>query len=1192
MIQKANKTVETLYLNALSATVQNVPVGTYDVVNKQYLDSRVSSTDVSAINIGDGYGWFVTKSGSNLEFKTLSAGDGTTIRDNGSAIAIDAFISANGSDLRLNTAVYTSPGSATYNIPPNTRALIIEVVGAGGGGYPGESNPSINGTAHGGAGGGGGSYAYVEFDPSVLSTSTLTITVGAGGGSALSGGNTYVQAGTAYLAIGYGGSAATGISSPGSGAAQGGGTGTSGITTGTGIQPTPAIGAGGGGGGAGATGIGGGSQAAGTAAIGGNGGAGGGISLGTSTTGTGSPYVITGGAGGAGGAGGPSIGSTAGTGYSGIYGGGGGGGGGGWNGGAGGAGGDGLVRIRAYTTHSGDIANTYSTGGATDLFFGLSAGDSILRTISSAGGTTLVSSASVVTISSAPIKDVITTGNGIDITAGWDASHNYIRSLSAGSNVTITSAASVVVINVPTVGEINTLNSLGGQIDLVAPKVGTALNIRTLNAGGSVTIVSGTNVITISSNAEANTLSGIGGQVDLVADKNSAVLNVRTLSAGPGIALLSSSNVISISAGGSTGGGSTNTNIGGQIEIAVGGTNNIRTLSAGNGIAILSSANVLTLSAASSGGGGGGSTNTNIGGQIELAVGGTNNIRTLSAGPGITLLSSASVLALSATPGGDFFTYYDVNKPPTSPSSLDDEFTGTSLNTKWTVFGAPSYSVANDLFSFAPSPTTGDVIKGIIQPVSGDYTIISRILKPANATGGNPSFGLVLTGDLVNSPSTAPVFGFWFYFGTAPNLNTSNFTNVTTYNSAGTSTTALGSTIQWVYLKIIKVSTSYTIQYSTDGYNWTTLTTTGPLFTPSYAGIGLDMATSPTGLPAQLYVDFWRYYSSNPSTPLGGQRTVGSGAPVTVSGTYDSIFDSQLGVYKSFLTSLSSTQGVVVSAVTLANVGGQTELAVGGTSTVRTLSASTGVALVSSSTSIAISSTSLPVVSTWAATRPSNPPLGLMYQPTDSFFYEIYGSSGWQTYYGGRPVSPPSKLSGWSWLNQGTATIDTSKGAFILSAPCQSGDQFRIYLKSVINTNFTITSCFRFMCRPSNYGTAELVLRESSTGKLVKAGFAYNGGYRVGFNQWSSVTSGVADYGNWNYGVPFTDMWFRLQQTASNLIFSISQDGYVWDVLSTQTRTSYFTSGADQYGIGINCNNATTSQTNVMTVISFAESTP
>lgn len=660
MIQRGNRTFETLIITALSATVVNTPVATFDVVNKGYLDNRISATEISGVNIGGAWEIYDHKSANLLYFKTLSAGDNVSITQNGSAIQINTFVTANGSDLTVYTTVFSAVSTFTFNIPPNTKELIIEAIGGGGGGGSGQTAGGTNSSTNGGTGGGGGAYAKLSLNPRDLNTSILTLSVGSGGTGAPAGNNgggagtdTVVSLSGVELVrarAGSGGNPALGAG--GTGANPNGGTGGAGSQNGTAAAVTPAVGGGGGGGGSGAIGIGGGGFTPGTPAAGGIGGIEGGQSQGGVAQGGNAPvtsilYTTGGGGGGGGGNGG-------GNGGNGAFGGGGGAGKGGTTiaaqGGTGGTGGHGLIRIRAYVTRSGDVPGGENIGPGEGVFAQLSAGVMQFKTLSGMGGTSVFSSTSSVIISSAIPQIVFSYSGNVEITAGESVTQHLFRNLSAGANISLISSASTIALSVGPLGETNTISSVGLGNDITYSKSGTTLRVKSLSAGPNIQILSATDVLTISSSdpGEINTLSSVGLGSDLAYSKSGTTLRIRTLSAVGNVVLLFGTDVLTLSAGGGGGGGgSPNSNIGGATEIAVGGTNNIRTLSAVGNIILLSGTDVITLSAGGSGGGGGG-TLTNLGSGTQLAVDGTTFVRTISAGTNVTFLSSANTITIQA----------------------------------------------------------------------------------------------------------------------------------------------------------------------------------------------------------------------------------------------------------------------------------------------------------------------------------------------------------------------------------------------------------------------------------------------------------------------------------------------------------------------------------------------------------------
>ena len=133
-------------------------------------------------------------------------------------------------------AVYGTPGTASFVVPPGVRRLRVGVWGAGGGGGAGNST-----TPYAGSGGGGGGYAERTFD--VTPGDTYAIEVGAGGASIGGNGNDGAAGGSSTF---QGPGLAAALTATGGGGGQqanAGGPGAGGVGSNGHIQRTGGTGA-------------------------------------------------------------------------------------------------------------------------------------------------------------------------------------------------------------------------------------------------------------------------------------------------------------------------------------------------------------------------------------------------------------------------------------------------------------------------------------------------------------------------------------------------------------------------------------------------------------------------------------------------------------------------------------------------------------------------------------------------------------------------------------------------------------------------------------------------------------------------------------------------------------------------------------------------------------------------------------
>jgi hypothetical protein len=193
---------------------------------------------------------------------------------------------------------------------------------------------------------------------------------------------------------------------------------------------------------------------------------------------------------------------------------------------------------------------------------------------------------------------------------------------------------------------------------------------------------------------------------------------------------------------------------------------------------------------------------------------------------------------------------------------------------------------------------------------------------------------------------------------------------------------------------------------------------------------------------------------------------------------------------------------------------------------------------------------------------------------------------------GGTPTSKKATLTqiynammGWTppvsgdfaWVNQGTATLTTTRGWMALSQPPAGGLNLRMLVKSAPATPYTITTAsFLNPGEPGQGGVSEpslgLCFRQSGTGEVVLHGLYCNSTINVTADKWDSPTSFGAAYTLApNIKTPFLYTqgvwWSRIADDGTDRIWSLSADGLNWTVVHQIGRTDFLT--ADQVGIAI-----------------------
>lgn len=199
---------------------------------------------------------------------------------------------------------------------------------------------------------------------------------------------------------------------------------------------------------------------------------------------------------------------------------------------------------------------------------------------------------------------------------------------------------------------------------------------------------------------------------------------------------------------------------------------------------------------------------------------------------------------------------------------------------------------------------------------------------------------------------------------------------------------------------------------------------------------------------------------------------------------------------------------------------------------------------------------------------------------------------------------PPS--TGWTWQSQNVGgsinTVSTTNNRIALTTD-GSHDGIAAYVRNEISANFTISAIISvvsgYHTTSARYFSAGLAVTDGT--KLIVYGLLgfNNTNYLSAFKWSNATTANVAvtgftedsGIGNILTGAFGAYMWLRIQETASNRIYSISPDGVIWNQISSTTNTDFLTTS--KYGLFIRGSSASGINTSAaMACISFAETTP
>lgn len=216
------------------------------------------------------------------------------------------------------------------------------------------------------------------------------------------------------------------------------------------------------------------------------------------------------------------------------------------------------------------------------------------------------------------------------------------------------------------------------------------------------------------------------------------------------------------------------------------------------------------------------------------------------------------------------------------------------------------------------------------------------------------------------------------------------------------------------------------------------------------------------------------------------------------------------------------------------------------------------------------------------------PAAGDLYFPNNGMYVERYSGSVWAPW---GPIYPmtPFVDSGFTWDNQGGASLDLTFGNAYFHTPAASGTNVRAYVKTAPATPYSITIAYTPMLSNSgtNFATG-LVFRESGSGKIIN--FYFNNTEAINVAKWTNSSTFSASYtvlglhtGKRSGGLAF----LRITDNGTNRICAISVDGQHWETVHSVGRTDFLT--ADQVGVFVYADSATTTLVTAMSLLSWKE---
>jgi hypothetical protein len=167
-----------------------------------------------------------------------------------------------------------------------------------------------------------------------------------------------------------------------------------------------------------------------------------------------------------------------------------------------------------------------------------------------------------------------------------------------------------------------------------------------------------------------------------------------------------------------------------------------------------------------------------------------------------------------------------------------------------------------------------------------------------------------------------------------------------------------------------------------------------------------------------------------------------------------------------------------------------------------------------------------------------------------------------------------------AWVNQGAASVDTTNGGIFLLAPASTTDQLRIRKKAAPATPWTLTIAFQPFAFDANFLVCGIILRESSTSKLISLDYGYSSTTMIEVEKFTNETTfssqtAVKNIGAWESINPSLLVYLRVTDNGTNLIYGYGIDGVHFRTLLTESRTAHMAGGPNEIGFGCNASNAT-----------------
>lgn len=192
--------------------------------------------------------------------------------------------------------------------------------------------------------------------------------------------------------------------------------------------------------------------------------------------------------------------------------------------------------------------------------------------------------------------------------------------------------------------------------------------------------------------------------------------------------------------------------------------------------------------------------------------------------------------------------------------------------------------------------------------------------------------------------------------------------------------------------------------------------------------------------------------------------------------------------------------------------------------------------------------------------------VGDTYRCTDSLYEFVWTGSIWQAYIYGIPVTVPP-LTGWTWSNSGTSSVDVTNGYPYVVFAAAGSDIERAYMRPFPTGTFTLEMGIQTQFVTSSAGrqeAASLMIYDGT--KLIEFGlFAYSGqavSSRWRTLKWTNPNSALSIYTDWVVSetlayMSSNIMFLKVVVDATNFTWYMSLDKFHWVQFDQRAKSDY-----------------------------------